>query len=595
MKKWTSLLSILIILLVFSGISHGVSNNRINVTMNGKKEIVTQVKVIKDGQVIEMEIPSFVYIDRTLVPVRMAETLGAKVDWNAETQTAIVTHNDKIINLTIDSDLASINGEDDKLDKNSIPRLITFDNKDTRTMIPLAYLSKMLGYDVGWDSEAQAAFINTKEEEKPEIKPENKPEENSTPVKTNKIKAVEKEIIDGQEAIVIYGSNKVKTNTMKLTNPQRIVVDLYDSTLNIEKDTTFFDFAYELEFIKGIRVSQFLPDENYKPEDKIVRFVLDIKEGVLDPEIKIDSYDNRIVIIPEKNMWENLNFNVDGKTRTIAIKNLIETNYSVEYDDLTKNMEISIPKDAINLVKGILPVKDNLIEELKVVEGLEETKLLIKFRRNIEYTILSGDIDDKIVLQILRNSDTKASDRIIVIDPGHGGIKPGSSSPNGVVEKDLNLKISLKLEKALKDLGYNIIMTRNDDSHIDLEDRSNVANNKFADIFVSVHANSFTKPDVNGIEVLYTPVDGDPIKDGLEKGLAKAVLDSLIKETGAVNRGLRKSPNLVVTRKSNMPAILVEVGFLSNAKEEKLITNDDYQEKLIKGIIKGIEVFFDEY
>lgn len=593
MKRWTSLLSIFIILFIFSGTGHGISNKNINVTMNGKKEVVSQVKIIKDGQVIDMEIPSFVYIDRTLVPVRMAETLGAKVDWDQKTKTAIVTHNGKKINLTIDSDIVTIDGKADQLDNNSIPKLVKFENDDgSRTMIPLTYLSNMLGYEVGWDSEAKAATVYTKKEEKPEAKPEIKPEENKEPINLNKVQSVKKEIVDGKEALVIYGTNKVETKIMKLQNPERIVVDLLDSNL---EGSTFYNFDYDLGFIKGIRASQFSPDKNYKPDDKIVRLVLDVKDGIFDSNVKIDTYSDKVVIIPETNSWENLNYTVDGKNRTIIIKNLRETHYSIKYDDLTKSMEISIPKYAVDLLEGKLPINDNLVEEVKVVENLDETKLFIKFRKNIKYTTLSKDMDDKIVLQIERNQDINPRDRIIVIDPGHGGIKPGSSSPNGLVEKNLSLEISLKLEKTLKDAGYTVLMTRYDDSHIDLEDRSNIANDNFADIFISIHGNSFTNSAVNGIEVLYTPVVGDPIKDNIEKKLAQSLLDNVIKETGANNRGLVKSPRLVVTRKAKMPAALVEVGFLSNPKEEKLIANPDYQNNIINGIVKGIEVFFEDY
>lgn len=593
MKRWTSLLSIFIILFIFSGTGHGISNKNINVTMNGKKEVVSQVKIIKDGQVIDMEIPSFVYIDRTLVPVRMAETLGAKVDWDQKTKTAIVIHNGKKINLTIDSDIVTIDGKADQLDNNSIPKLVKFENDDgSRTMIPLTYLSNMLGYEVGWDSEAKAATVYTKKEEKPEAKPEIKPEENKEHINLNKVQSVKKEIVDGKEALVIYGTNKVETKIMKLQNPERIVVDLLDSNL---EGSTFYNFDYDLGFIKGIRASQFSPDKNYKPDDKIVRLVLDVKDGIFDSNVKIDTYSDKVVIIPETNSWENLNYTVDGKNRTIIIKNLRETHYSIKYDDLTKSMEISIPKYAVDLLEGKLPINDNLVEEVKVVENLDETKLFIKFRKNIKYTTLSKDMDDKIVLQIERNQDINPRDRIIVIDPGHGGIKPGSSSPNGLVEKNLSLEISLKLEKTLKDAGYTVLMTRYDDSHIDLEDRSNIANDNFADVFISIHGNSFTNSAVNGIEVLYTPVVGDPIKDNIEKKLAQSLLDNVIKETGANNRGLVKSPRLVVTRKAKMPAALVEVGFLSNPKEEKLIANPDYQNNIINGIVKGIEVFFEDY
>lgn len=589
------MLSIFIVLFVFSEIGHGTGNKTIHVSMNGSNVSVTQVPIIKDGQVIDMKIPSFVYIDRTLVPVRfVAESLGAEVDWDQKTRTAIVNHNGKKINLTIDSDIATINNEKKNLDKNSIPRLVIFANKDARTMVPLAFISEMLGYDVGWNDEAKAAFINSRKEEKPEPEELEKDPEDKVEVDLlNKVMKVTNEIVDGQEAIVIHGTKEIRVNMMKLKNPERIVVDLLDSTLH---GSTFYNFDYELGFIKNVRVSQFSPDNNYKPDDKIVRLVLDTKEGILDPNVRINTYEDRIVIFPEKSSWEDMNYHVEGNNRTITINNLMETSYLVNYDDTTKTMEIDIPKHSVDLSEGTSSIKDGLVEEIKIVEGPSETKVFIKFRRSIEYTLLSNKIDNKVVLQIRRNSNVKPGDRVIVIDPGHGGRQPGSSSPNKVKEKDVNLAISLKTEKALKDLGYNVLMTRDTDITLGLYERADIANKSFADIFVSIHANSIDNNSaVNGVEVLYAPASENPNKTDDQHPLAKLVLDEIIKATGANSRGTVKRPKLVVLRETKMPAILVEVGFLSNANEEKLITSDAYQNKIVASIIKGIENYFETY
>lgn len=601
MKKWKVILTILMILFLFSGIGYGTSNKIIHVGMNGSNVPVTKVPIIKDGQVIDMEFPSFVYIDRTLVPVRfVAENLGAKVDWDHKTQTAIVNHKGKKIELTIDSNVATINNEKKNLDRNSIPRLVTMDNRDARTMVPLAFMSEMLGYDVGWDSEAKSAYINSEKKEEITEKPNEPVKE--PPVKEpndkidekllNKVVKVAKEKVDGQEAIVIHGTKDISHKVMKLKNPERIVVDLLDSNL---QGSTYEEFKYELGFIKGVRVSQFVPDNNYNPGDKIVRIVLDTKDGVLDPSVKISTNNNKIVIFPERSSWENLNYHVDGRDRTITINNLMETSYSVNYDSTRKKMEISIPKNSVELIPGILPIKDGLVDEIKIVESSAETKIFIQFIRGIEYNVLSNKVDNKIILQMKRDTDIKPGDRIIVIDPGHGGRDSGAVSANKVREKDLVLDLSLKIQNGLEQKGYNVIMVRDTDVFVGLYDRAKVANESFADIFVSIHANAATNKSANGVEVLYAPASGNPNKIDNQHPLAKAILDELLRATGANSRGTISRPNLVVLRETKMPASLVEVGFLSNAEEEKLITNKDYQDKIVSGIIKGIEKYFDEY
>lgn len=592
MKRWKTMVSIFMILFMFTGIAYGTSNKLIDVTINGKNVSVTQVSIIKDGQVIDVGLPSFVYVDRTLVPVRLAEKLGAKVGWDQKTKTATVSHNGKEIKLTIDSDKATIGNETKKLDKNSTPRLVVFSDKDARTMIPFSFMAEMLGYEVGWDGKAKAASINTKKQEKPEVGVDTKPVDKPVVDLSNKVMKVTNEKVDGQEAIVIHGTKDIKHKIIKLKNPERIVVDLLDSTL---QGSTFYEFDYELGFIKGVRVSQFVPDKNYNADDKIVRLVLDTKDGSLNPDVKVEQHKNKIVIFPEKNFWENMNYYVDGMSRTLTINNDIKTNYSVDYDSANKCMEITIPKNAVDLTEGSSSIRDNLVDSIKIVEDSSDMKVILQFTKNIEYNLLSNDIDNKVVLQIKGKSNQKPGERVIVIDPGHGGAQPGSISPNGVKEKDINLEISLKVERELRNAGYNIIMTRDEDSTLGLSERPAIANENFADLFISIHGNSFTNSAVNGIEVWYVTAASDSEKEKGQVKLAKDVLDEMIKETGANNRGVKKSSGLVVLKQSKMPAILIEVGFLSNAEEEKLIIDDNYQDRIVKGIVSGVKKYFDRY
>ena len=155
--------------------------------------------------------------------------------------------------------------------------------------------------------------------------------------------------------------------------------------------------------------------------------------------------------------------------------------------------------------------------------------------------------------------------------------------------------MSLKLEAALKALGYNVIMTRSTDVTVGIYDRPALANNINADMFISMHANSIGNPAVSGIEVLYSP-GGAGTKKSLDQfPLADIVLNEILKVTGAKKRGVIKRPDLVVVRETTMPAILVEIGFMSNAAEEKLITNDSYQNKIVQGISNGVGQYFEMY
>ena len=179
--------------------------------------------------------------------------------------------------------------------------------------------------------------------------------------------------------------------------------------------------------------------------------------------------------------------------------------------------------------------------------------------------------------------------KLIVIDAGHGDFDSGSENL-GYFEKDINLELALKLEYALKEEGYAVIMTRNDDSFLELYERSDLANETKADLFISIHQNSYMEDSsVNGIEVYYNSE-----KSTDDEKLAKSIQDGLINETRATDREIRSDNGLVVIRETTMPSVLIETAYISNKNEMSLITSDDYQDKVIQGILAGIEEFLNQ-
>ncbi|MCQ4925714.1 N-acetylmuramoyl-L-alanine amidase family protein [Tissierella carlieri] len=693
MKKWKIMLSLFVLLLLFSQIGHAASNKTIQVSMNGAKVSVTQVPIIMDGQAINTEFPSFVHTNRTLVPIRfVSESYGAEVSWDQKTKTATVAYGNKEGKFTIDSNVAIINGEKRILDQYAIPRIASLGGNSGRTMVPLKFVTEIFGYEVGWDSAKNAPYINSKQDTKPEVPQDGssiissisvgkgstdknkliinssksidyetmflqdsnkliidikdsklslentKDAEGTIDVKDsiiekiqysqfskepnitrivvtlnqivehnvlltndgkdmaisfgNKVKSITKELIDGKEAIVIHGTSEVKVNFMKLKNPERVVIDLMDSVL---EGSTYYNYDYDLGFVKGVRVSQFNVDNNYSPMDQIVRIVLDVKDGISDPNVKVDTYGDKIVIYPEKSFWENISYTSEGDNKIFTINNLVETDYSVNYETGNKWIQVTIPTDNVELNEGIVSIKDGLIDEIQVVKDEIETRVFIKFRKSIEYVLLSRESDSKVSLMIMKDENVKTSDRLIVIDAGHGGKDPGATSINKRREKDLNLSVSLKLNDALKAQGYNTIMTRDTDEFIDLYERARIANDNYADVFVSIHGNSHDNKSIAGIQVLYCPATQSEKKEIDQHPFAKIIMDELLKATGAVDKGIIQRPNLVVLRETKMPAVLVETGFLSNSAEENLLFTEEYQYKIVNAIIKGIEKYFEMY
>lgn len=167
----------------------------------------------------------------------------------------------------------------------------------------------------------------------------------------------------------------------------------------------------------------------------------------------------------------------------------------------------------------------------------------------------------------------------ICIDPGHGGHDPGANGPTGLDEAPVALTISLKLAEELAGEGIQTKLTRSTDVYVELGYRCQIANDWGADYFVSIHLNS-NGSTAKGIETLYTTQNG--------KALAEPIQQALIDTTGEVDRGLKERNDLYVLNGTAMPAVLVEVGFISNPGTEKEFRDGEYLDALAEAIAEGI-------
>lgn len=171
---------------------------------------------------------------------------------------------------------------------------------------------------------------------------------------------------------------------------------------------------------------------------------------------------------------------------------------------------------------------------------------------------------------------------LVVLDPGHGGDHNGAEY-GGVKEKDLNLAIASKTASLLEAEGVTVRMTRSIDQDVDLYARSGLANTLGADLFVSVHCNaSVEHDDALGI---YTCAYSQGTKSWQ---LAQILRETMLDATGAADFGMEERPNLAVLRTAQVPAALVECGFMSTPSELALLTQPEYQDKLARGIADGI-------
>ena len=171
--------------------------------------------------------------------------------------------------------------------------------------------------------------------------------------------------------------------------------------------------------------------------------------------------------------------------------------------------------------------------------------------------------------------------KVVVLDPGHGGSDPGAVGPNGLKEAHVNLAVALKVAEKLRKAGVEVKLTRTSDVFVDLQPRCDIANSSGTDYFVSIHCNSAGTPEAKGTETYCYKFGGQG------EVLAKAIQAELIAATSRANRGV-KTANYYVLRNTNMPAVLVELAFISNADEERLLRSAEFQEKCAAAIARGI-------
>jgi N-acetylmuramoyl-L-alanine amidase len=214
----------------------------------------------------------------------------------------------------------------------------------------------------------------------------------------------------------------------------------------------------------------------------------------------------------------------------------------------------------------------------------------------------------------------------IVIDAGHGGHDNGTVGPNGVLEKDVVLDVALRLAKLVQSrMGAEVVLTRSDDTFIPLHERTEIANQRKADLFLSIHANSSPAPSVAGTETFFLNFTNSPAaldvasreNAGADKSVgelmnliqtitlndkitesetfAQTVQTSLFAQAAksnvaARNRGVKRAP-FVVLIGASMPSILAEIGFLSNAKDEANLNKPEYRQKVAEAIFKGLSQY----
>jgi N-acetylmuramoyl-L-alanine amidase len=291
-----------------------------------------------------------------------------------------------------------------------------------------------------------------------------------------------------------------------------------------------------------------------------------------------------------------------------------------------------------------IPIGDGLLRDVRLGQNtLSRTRVVLDLESYAHHRLITLESPHRVVIDVYgsqrgrpsvgryepnaRLSMPLRSIHTVVVDPGHGGRDPGAIGRKGLREKDVNLRLGRKLAAQLKERGFRVVMTRDSDRSLNLEERTVIAESSGGDLFVSLHANSSPRRGTRGIEIFY--LDEDVERHSLEvaareNGIERAQVDTLqhtlarlrVSEAsvhssalaqlvhdqvvpgvaahyrGVADLGVKKAPFYVLFL-SSMPSILFEAGFLTNREDVKLLRSDDYLDVLAQGIAAGLENYRD--
>ena len=427
-------------------------------------------------------------------------------------------------------------------------------------------------------------------------------------VKNQQEQTIQDNVLKNEENNTLTNNTYKETKALSVPLSGKATIQTYDIMLGDQYITNGKLASGKTYTIKGYASS---------PNGVLYEFwVKDVSTGVWTKirDYKEDRYANwtpnksgqYIIAVNVKDKYSNAsvdgkvekNFNVDynsGKATIQTYDIMLDNQYVTSYQlQIGKTYTIKGYASSTNRVLYEFWVKDlNTGTLTKIREYKEDRYASWTPTKSGKYTIIvnvkdifSSDIFDSKVektFTVLSNSGFKT----VIVDAGHGGYDSGAVGPTGIKEKDVTLKVALKLGRILENNGVKVIYTRTSDNvswpsneSQDLEARVSIANSNNTDLYVSIHANSFNG-SAYGTETYYY--------NGSAKGkeAAEAVQKELINAIGLYDRGA-KTAGYYVLKNTISPSILVELGFIDNRNEEILLNSDWFQQKCAEAIAKGI-------
>lgn len=312
--------------------------------------------------------------------------------------------------------------------------------------------------------------------------------------------------------------------------------------------------------------------------------------------VNVEKISHNLMTSEQGDTYLHIEINTNREVKNFSIQENPNNKYQLIFnieDAQISNISIQEKLDG-NIAKKVFlqEKKDTVQGKIYLQEEVNNNyKIYSLGKKGIAIDIFNSVVNTPVASDVALSN---VKNKIITIDPGHGGSDSGAVGPNGYTEKEGTFAISQKVASILNQSGAKVVMTRDSDVDVygpnasarnELQARVDVGNNANSDIFVSIHCNAFVNPAANGTQTFYY---GSSYQG---QRLAQSIQEKMIEANGLRDRGI-STCNFYVVKHSYMPAVLIETAFITNYDEEALLSDDEWQTTMAKAIAEGINEYF---
>lgn len=393
---------------------------------------------------------------------------------------------------------------------------------------------------------------------------------------------------DTGDRIVIPGSSHDGYNIFRLTDPDRVVIDVPNLILSTDQQL----INTNGKFVTTVRTSpvnstttRIVMDTNGQPQYRLEKTAGSIEVILEEPTFKNLAYHNAGDRVYLSLGVAKLTESASSKTVNDVLGMTAEDAegpkplYTDSYDQTGINYTMTFPEDLADIGSGTLQINDGVLNSVEITNDSvnHTTSIIFNAKSRFIYKTVTNLETYTTEISVFKPYDPK--DKLVVIDAGHGGSDTGAEY-SGLLEKDLNLKIALKVNEILKSKDVKTFMTREDDTFVPLHDRSDIANNLNATLFLSIHNNAYNSSEC-GTETLYYP-------GAAGSSFARIVQDTLVNALGTNDRGIIQRPGLVVLNATKMPSVIAEIAFLTNTNDSAKLKDESFLQKAAEALADAV-------